>query len=159
MCIQCEPENDHSCCQLSADLILFFADQQHITIPKLRARKVAHHLYAVWKDDDVGTARRIGACCAVNAKTEYTTRYVVIDKAEIELNRMYALEDPRELDECLRLSAPTLSPIVITHGVEHFIGHWTGITRSIPKSKTFMNWNGCLPSKTREKPTGMTEGL
>jgi hypothetical protein len=96
MCIKCEPENDHCCCRLSADLMLLLADQQHVTILKLRARKVAHHLYAVWKDVDAGTARRIEACCAVNAKNEYTAFYVAIDKAEIELNRMYALEDLRE---------------------------------------------------------------
>ena len=55
MCIKCEPENDHSCCRLSADLIDFLADQQHVTIPELRARKIVHHLYvyAVWKDDGV----------------------------------------------------------------------------------------------------------
>ena len=60
MCIQCEPENDHSCCRLSADLIEYPADQQHLTIPSLRAHKVAHHLYAVWKEDDAGSARCIG---------------------------------------------------------------------------------------------------
>jgi hypothetical protein len=106
MCIQCEPENDHSCCRLSADLIEYLADQQHLTIPKLRAHKVAHHLYAVWKEDDAGTAHCIEACCTVNAKNEYTSLYIVIDKAEIELNRMYALDDPRERDECRRIFGP-----------------------------------------------------
>jgi len=95
MCIQCEPENDHSCCRLSADLIDFLAERQHVTIPELRARKIAHHLYAVWKDDGVCTARCIEACCAVNAKNEYTALYVTLDDDEIELNRMYSLEDPR----------------------------------------------------------------
>jgi hypothetical protein len=91
---------------LSADLILLLADQWHVTIPKLHARKVEHHLYAVWKEDDARTARCIEACCAVNAKTEYTALYVIIDEAEAELNRMYALEDPREHDECLRIFGP-----------------------------------------------------
>ncbi len=96
MCIQCEPENDHSCCRLSAYLMQLLADKQHATIPKLRARKVEHHLYAVWKDDDASTARCIETCCAVSAKAEYTALYVVMDEAEVELNRMYALEDPRK---------------------------------------------------------------
>jgi len=106
MCIKCEPENDHSCCRLSADLILLLADQRHVSIPKLRARKVEHHLYAVWKEDDAGTARCIEACCAVSAKSEYTALYFVVDAAEVELNRMYSLEDPRERDECLRIFGP-----------------------------------------------------
>jgi hypothetical protein len=95
MCIQCEPENDHSCCRLSANLIDFLAGRQHVTIPELRARKIAHHRYAVWKDDGVCTARCIEACCSVDAKNEYIDLYVVVDAAEIELKRMYALEGPR----------------------------------------------------------------
>ena len=106
MCIQCEPENDHSCCRLSADLIFLLADERCVSLPKLRARKVEHHLYVVWKGDDIGTAHCIEACCAVKAKNQYIEVYAVIDKAEIELNRIYALEDPRERDDCLRIFGP-----------------------------------------------------
>jgi hypothetical protein len=95
MCLECEPENDHGCCRVFGSVMQHLSSKRHVTVPKLRARKVAHHLYTVWKRDDTGTARCVEACCGLNAKSEYTALYVLIDYDEVELNRIYALEDNR----------------------------------------------------------------
>jgi hypothetical protein len=37
----------------------------------------------------------IEACCAVCAKADFIDKRFIVDEAEVELNRMYALEDSR----------------------------------------------------------------
>lgn len=94
MCLQCEPENYHDCCRLYHAVMLDITYSKNITVPKLRSRKVAHHLYAVWADG-IGNAHCIAACCGLSAKNEFIATYLIVDEAELELNRMYALEDRR----------------------------------------------------------------
>ena len=38
----------------------------------------------------------VTACCAVYAKADFIGEHLLVDKADAELNRMYALEDARE---------------------------------------------------------------
>jgi hypothetical protein len=93
MCINCLPENDHGCCRLKMTLACRYAG---VKIPRVNARQLDYQLYAVWMEQE---GRRIAqcveACCAVNAKALVIESYLIIDEAEVELNRMYGLEDKR----------------------------------------------------------------
>jgi hypothetical protein len=72
-------------------------------IPKIYVRRVGkrHYdtLYAVWTERN-GTriSACIEACCAVCARADFIGTHFIVDRAEAELNRMYALEDNRDED-------------------------------------------------------------
>ena len=70
------------------------------TVPRIYARRVGkrHYdtLYAVWMErNGVRIADCIEACCAVCAKADFIGKHFIVDEAEVELNRIYALEDKR----------------------------------------------------------------
>jgi hypothetical protein len=97
MCLECELENDHGCCRLQMTLARKYAQG---TVPKIYARRVGmpHYdtLYAVWMErNGIRVADCIEACCAVCAKADFIGKHFIVDEAEVELNRMYALEDTR----------------------------------------------------------------
>lgn len=53
-------------------------------------------LYAVWMErNGVRIADCIEACCAVCATADFIGKHFIVGEAEAELNRMYALDDPR----------------------------------------------------------------
>jgi hypothetical protein len=71
------------------------------TIPKIYVQRVGkqHYdtLYAVWMErNGVRISACIEACCTEWAKADFIATYFIVDKAEAELNRMYALEDKRQ---------------------------------------------------------------
>lgn len=71
------------------------------TIPKIYVRRVGkrHYdtLYAVWMEQSgVRISACIEACCPDCAKADFIGTHFIVDKAEAELNRMYALEDKRQ---------------------------------------------------------------
>ena len=53
-------------------------------------------LYAVWMErNGIRIADCIEACCATCAKADFIGKHFIVDEAEAELNRIYALEDKR----------------------------------------------------------------
>jgi hypothetical protein len=63
--------------------------------PRIYARRVDFQLFAVWTErNERRIADTIEACCAVCAKAEFIGKHFIVDEAEAELNRMYALDDP-----------------------------------------------------------------
>jgi hypothetical protein len=94
MCLNCEPENDHGCCRLQMTLSRHYAGG---TIPSVYVRRIDFQLYAVWTERSGRLiAQCIEACCQVNAKASFIDTYFIVDEAEVELNRMFALEDERK---------------------------------------------------------------
>jgi hypothetical protein len=58
----------------------------------IESRERGHHESGtVW----VGHLLPRAACCAVCAKSDFIGKHFIVDKAEAELNRMYALDDAR----------------------------------------------------------------
>jgi hypothetical protein len=93
MCLKCEPENTHECCRLQMTLSRHYAGG---TIPRVYVRRIDFQLYAVWMEKDGRRiAQCVDACCPVNAKATFIDMYLIVDDAEVELNRMFALEDKR----------------------------------------------------------------
>jgi hypothetical protein len=113
MCLECEPENDHGCCRLRMTLAPEYAQG---TVPKIYARRIgARHydtLYAVWMErNGVRIADCIEACCATCAKADFIGQHFIADKAEAELNRIYALDDPRPaVPTGTRMTSPSKWP-------------------------------------------------
>jgi hypothetical protein len=94
MCLQCEPENYHGCCRLKMTLAIRYAG---VKIPRVNARQLDHQLYAVWLEQGGRrVAQCVEACCAINAKAQVIETYLIVDEAEVELNRMFALQDKRK---------------------------------------------------------------
>jgi hypothetical protein len=66
------------------------------TIPRVYVRRIDFQLYAVWMERNGRLiAQCIESCCQINAKAEFIDIYFIVDEAEAELNRMFALEDKR----------------------------------------------------------------
>jgi len=88
MCLECEPENDHGCCRLQMTLARRHAQA---TVP------VGMRLYdTLWMErNGVHIADCIEACCITCAKADFIGKHFIVDEAEVELNRIYALEDKR----------------------------------------------------------------
>lgn len=92
------PENDHGCCRTRMALVREYAQ---VAISKIYVRRVGkrHYdtLYAVWTErSGIRISDCIEACCATYAKADFIATYFILDKAEAELNRIYALEDKRQ---------------------------------------------------------------
>jgi hypothetical protein len=100
MCLENYPEcgdGGDGCCKRRLTIALECARRDTLgPIPRIWARRVDFQLYAVWTErNERRIADTIEACCAVCAKAEFIGKHFIVDKAEAELNRIYALDDPR----------------------------------------------------------------
>ena len=100
MCLENYPEcgdGGDGCCKRRLTIALECARWDTLgPIPRIWARRVDFQLYAVWTErNERRIADTLEACCAVCAKAEFIGKHFIVDKAEAELNRIYALDDPR----------------------------------------------------------------
>ena len=100
MCLENYPEcgdGGDGCCARYLTIALGMALRDTLApIPRIYARRADFQLYAVWTErNGKRIADSIEACCAVCAKADFIGKHFIVDKAEAELNRMYALEDTR----------------------------------------------------------------
>jgi hypothetical protein len=100
MCLENYPERGDGgdgCCERHSTIALELARQNSRgPASRIYTRRVDFQLYAVWTErSGVRIADCIEACCLTCAKPEFIGRHFIVDEAEAELNRMYALDDPR----------------------------------------------------------------
>jgi hypothetical protein len=99
MCLENYPEcgdGGDGCCQRHLNLSRSLVERDAGELPRIYARRVDFQLFAVWTErNERRIADTIEACCAVCAKAEFIGKHFIVDKAEAELNRIYALDDPR----------------------------------------------------------------
>jgi hypothetical protein len=98
MCLENYPEcgdGGDGCCLLHLNVSRSLAERAG-KLPRIYARRLDFQLYAVWMErNGTRVADCVEACCAVCAKADFIGEHVLVDKAEAELNRMYALPDRR----------------------------------------------------------------
>jgi hypothetical protein len=85
-------EEGHDSCSFWRKITFHYARNNGAVIPRVYARRVSDDLYTVWMNrHGVRIAHCNTACCAVRAKAEFVDTYLIVDEAEPELNRLFAL--------------------------------------------------------------------
>ena len=99
MCLEYYPEcgdGGDGCCQWHLNMSRALTERKAGRLPQIYARRVDFQLYAVWTErNGKRIADCIEACCSVCAKADFIGTHFLVDKDEAELNRIYALGDPR----------------------------------------------------------------
>ena len=99
MCLEYYPEcgdGGDGCCQRHLNVSRSLVEREAGELPRIYARRVDFQLFAVWMErNGTRVSACVNACCAICAKADFIGEHLLVDKAEAELNRMYALEDTR----------------------------------------------------------------